>query len=192
MHPPGRVSDEPRKRLLVVDDEKAIRNLLRRIAERAGFQVDVANDGVEALELLERNEYIIAIVDLMMPRLSGYELVDRMAMLDHRPIVLVATAMSNGDLASLDDSMVRRVIRKPFDIDTVAKMLVEAATTIAREQGRPEIMLPVAPPEAAKLPITESVDGPAPAALAPAPDPIAPVDESNAAEPPPDKPTAQK
>ena len=186
------MADEARRRLLVVDDEKAIRNLLRRIAERAGFEVDVAADGVEALEMMERNDYVIAIIDLMMPRLSGYELVDRMAMLDRRPIVLVATAMSNGDLASLDDSMVRRVIRKPFDIDAVAKVLLEAAANIAQEKGRPELMMALMPPDAVKLPITAPVDGPAPPVVAPPPDPIATVEEAKPADATPDTPTVEK
>ena len=49
-------------------------------------------------------------------------------------VLVVATAMTNGDVASLDDSMVRRVIRKPFDIDAVAQALVETAEHIAAEQ----------------------------------------------------------
>lgn len=120
--------DEPRRTsLLVVDDDKAIRKLLQRIAERAGFEVAAARDGVEALEMLEVRSYDIVIVDLMMPRLSGYELVQKISALQPRPIVIVATAMTNGDVASLDDSMVRRVIRKPFDVNVVAEALVETA-----------------------------------------------------------------
>jgi DNA-binding response OmpR family regulator len=119
--------------LLVVDDEKHIRHLLAKVAERAGFDVDTARDGVEALELLAKKEYVIAIVDLMMPRLSGYELVQQISTLKPRPVVIVATALTNGDVASLDDSMVRRVIRKPFDIQAVAEALVETARRIADE-----------------------------------------------------------
>lgn len=120
--------------LLIVDDEKPIRRLLQRIAERAGFQVDTARDGVEALEMLARKEYRIAIVDLMMPRLSGYELVQKISEMSPRPCVIVATALTNGDVASLDDSTVRRVIRKPFDITAVANALVETARQIAQSQ----------------------------------------------------------
>src|SRR5690242_14356978 len=103
--------------LLIVDDDKAVRRLLSRIAERAGFDVDSAKDGVQALEMLEKKQYDIAIVDLMMPRMSGYDLVQKISTLNPRPVVLVATALMNGDVASLDDSMVRRVIKKPFDIN---------------------------------------------------------------------------
>src|SRR5688500_7038877 len=113
--------------LLIVDDDPAIRKLLARIAQREGFDVATARDGVDALEQFEQKQYQIAIVDLMMPRLSGYELVQKINAIVPRPIVIVATALTNGDVASLDDSLVRRVIRKPFDIKAVAQELVETA-----------------------------------------------------------------
>jgi DNA-binding response OmpR family regulator len=121
--------------LLVVDDDRAVRKLLTRIAERAGFDVDSARDGIEALEMMEKKDYEIAIVDLMMPRLSGYELVQKISALVPRPTVIVATALLNGDVASLDDSMVRRVIRKPFDIEAVAAALIETAQDIAAQRA---------------------------------------------------------
>ncbi len=126
---------EPRKTtLLVVDDEPAIRKLLQRIGQRAGFEVSAAKDGVHALEMFAVRNYDIAIVDLMMPRLSGYELVQKLSVLEPRPIVIVATALTNGDVATLDDSMVRRVIRKPFDIQSVAEALIETAKQLVAEQ----------------------------------------------------------
>lgn len=119
--------------LLIVDDDAAIRKLLARIAQRAGFEVDTARDGVDALEKFAQKEYQIAIVDLMMPRLSGYELVQKINAIVPRPIVIVATALTNGDVASLDDSLVRRVIRKPFDINAVAQALVDTARQMMEE-----------------------------------------------------------
>ena len=121
--------------LLIVDDEPPIRALLAKVAQRAGFDVDTAQDGIEALEMLERKTYAIAIIDLMMPRLSGYELVQRISTLQPRPSVIVATALMSGDTVSLDDSMVRRVIRKPFDVAAVAEALIETARQIADERA---------------------------------------------------------
>ncbi len=140
-----------KKRLLVVDDEKPIRQLLARIGLRAGFEVDTANDGVQALEMLQARPYAIAIIDLMMPRLSGYELLQKISTLDPRPVVLVATAMANGDVASLDDSMVRRVIKKPFDVNAVAQALIDTAKQIAEQQALAEKEIEVAPPEVVKF-----------------------------------------
>lgn len=150
--------------LLIVDDEAPIRRLLAKVAERAGFDVDTAKDGVEALEMFERKDYAIAIVDLMMPRISGYELVQKLNTIEPRPAVIVATALTNGAVASLDDSMVRRVIKKPFDINAVAAALVETARQIADGLAA----APSSPPEVIKVPATTSE----------APDEIAPPAQS--------------
>jgi DNA-binding response OmpR family regulator len=132
------VKEAPKTPLLIIDDEPPIRELLAQIARRAGFAVDTARDGVEALEMMAQKDYTIAIVDLMMPRLSGYELVQKISTLKPRPTVIVATALTNSDVATLDDSMVRRVIRKPFDIHAVAQALVETAKQIAEERAADE------------------------------------------------------
>ena len=122
--------------LLVVDDDSAIRKLLERIAQRAGFDVDSAKDGVEALQMMQRKQYDIAIIDLMMPRLSGYELIQKISELDPRPCLIVASAASPSQTTPLDDTLVRRVIEKPFDIQAVAKALVETAKEIAEQRAR--------------------------------------------------------
>jgi CheY-like chemotaxis protein len=134
--------------LLVVDDDLAVRKLLERIAIRSGFDVAAARDGQHALEILEGRTFDIVVVDLMMPRVSGYDLVQRISSLSPRPTVVVATAMTNGDVAKLDDSLVRRVIRKPFDIESVAKTLIEVATEVAAgHQVDPPPPVQVVPPE---------------------------------------------
>jgi len=117
---------EKKGRLLVVDDDRAIRKLLERIARRAGFEADGAKDGAEALEMLDRADYDVALIDLMMPRVSGYELVQRISARPKRPIIIVATALTNSDIASVDDTLVRHVIRKPFDVHAVVAALNEA------------------------------------------------------------------
>jgi CheY-like chemotaxis protein len=121
---------EKKGRLLVVDDDRAIRKLLERIAGRAGFDADAASDGAEALEMLDQHEYDIALIDLMMPRVSGYELVQRISTRERRPIIIVATALTASDIASVDDTLVRHVIRKPFDVNAVVSALNEAADSL--------------------------------------------------------------
>ena len=181
------VSNGAKKRLLVVDDEKPIRQLLARIAQRAGFDVDTAIDGQQALEMLQAKPYAIAIVDLMMPRLSGYELLQKIATLNPRPVVLVATAMANGDVASLDDSMVRRVIKKPFDINAVARALIDTAKQLADQQQLADEEIQVAPPEVAKIPVA-SAETDVAAAGSPAPEPMQAPAEEEASAPPVEEP----
>jgi len=135
-----------------VDDDAAIRKLLQRIAIRAGFDVDTAPDGLVALEMMRAKHYAIAIIDLMMPRLSGYELVAKIGEMNPRPCLIVASAATDAKMQSLDDSLVRTVIKKPFDIDAVAKALIETAEYV-RGQDAPKI--PVAAPPGVKIEVSE-------------------------------------
>ena len=144
-------------RLLIVDDDAPIRNLLRRLASRAGFDVDTGKDGHDAIEKLGAGRYDIVIIDLMMPRVSGFELLDHINTLQPRPTVLVATAMTDGDISRVDDSLIRRVIRKPFDIDAVTKTLIEVAAELAA--GQPPASLPPA--------VKKIIPGDAPSAAEP-------------------------
>ena len=131
-----------KQRLLIVDDDKPIRHLLSRLAHRAGFDAETAKDGQDAIEKLKGAAYDIVLIDLMMPRVSGFELVEHINTLHPRPTVIVATAMMNGDVRRLDDSMIRRVIRKPFDIDAVVQALIETAAELAA--GHPMAEVPAA------------------------------------------------
>ena len=116
-----------RRNILIVDDDSSIRTLLRLVAERRGLSVDVAADGIEALNLLGERRYDLAIIDLMMPRLNGYELVDGMARhAEHdRPAVVIATAMTDSLIGLLDASIVHSIVRKPFDIEMLGDLMTE-------------------------------------------------------------------
>ena len=151
LHSQRSVATTKKPSLLIVDDDAPIRKLLERIALRAGFEVGMAKDGIEALEQLAERHYDIAIVDLMMPRLSGYDLVQQVSTMNPRPVILVATALTNADVAKIDDTLVRRVIRKPFDIKAVGEALIETARQLAERQAAVDKGLPVAPPEAAVI-----------------------------------------
>lgn len=146
-----------RPSLLIVDDDPPIRKLLERVALRAGFEVDTAKDGLEALEMIGKKQYAIAIVDLMMPRLSGYDLVQKISPMNPRPVIIVATALTNADVSKIDDTLVRRVIRKPFDVNTVAETLIETARQIAAKQALSDKAVPVAPPEAGVIRVSPDI-----------------------------------
>src|SRR5687767_6288082 len=118
------------KRILIVDDDDPIRALLMTVLRRRGFHADCARNGVEALELLGACCYALVVLDLMMPRMNGHELLDHIGALPlaTRPLVLVLTAGLG--LRTLDTRFVVGTIQKPFDIellvDTVAGCLVAA------------------------------------------------------------------
>src|SRR4051794_41955242 len=89
---------ETHKRILVVDDDEAIRTLLFTVLRRRGFAVDMAKNGEEAIEAMQRCRYAVALVDLMMPVKNGWEVIDWMGTVpkSERPLAIVLTAGGRG------------------------------------------------------------------------------------------------
>ncbi len=61
-------------RILAVDDEKFVRDLLRKVLSKQGYELDIACDGIEAQEKMEKGRYDLVVTDVVMPRLEGFEL----------------------------------------------------------------------------------------------------------------------
>lgn len=109
--------------VLVVDDDEAIRNMVGRILQRAGFQVECARDGFEAIEKLAGHDYSVVVLDLMMPRVDGYGVIEflRRTKVNVLRKVIVLTA---GSTSRIRTEPVYEVMTKPFDI----QQLVQTAT----------------------------------------------------------------
>lgn len=60
-------------RILIIEDDFYIRELYRKSFERAGYQVDIAKDGEQGVSLLRKGGYAIALLDIMMPKLTGMD-----------------------------------------------------------------------------------------------------------------------
>jgi len=108
-------------RILVVDDEKDIRNLLRQVLEHAGYQVETAANGREALEMVERSLPDLMLLDIMMPELDGWEVcrqVKSKQRTKHLPVILLTVRnqpldkIVGTEVVGADD-----YITKPFDLD---------------------------------------------------------------------------
>ncbi len=76
-------------RVLVVDDEHSLRRLLRLYLEQEGYEVLEAQDGLEALSLLRRGGIDLALVDVMLPELDGFEVVRRIRTENAIPIIMI-------------------------------------------------------------------------------------------------------
>lgn len=105
-------------RVLVADDDQAIRQLVCTIVQREGLEVDCAADGIEAVEFLKRKEYSVILLDLMMPRLDGFGVIEYLSdhQPQHKPVVLVISAYADQRFKEVDPTVVAGVIRKPFEV----------------------------------------------------------------------------
>jgi DNA-binding response OmpR family regulator len=124
-------SDSPiaGRNALVVDDDLALRGLFTRLLGRRGFNVDCASDGRVAYDQLNRDNYSVILLDLMMPELNGFELLERMRRDSPSllPRVIVMTGASRRAVESLDVSGIWGLIRKPFDIDDLVSSAIECS-----------------------------------------------------------------
>ena len=112
----------------MIDDEPAIRALVARIVDRAGLPVDTAADGAEAIEKMEREDYAVVVVDMMMPRVDGFGVVEYVrSRKRQRPAVIVISAGDSAILRRLDGSVVHSIVRKPFEIDVLGDLIAAAA-----------------------------------------------------------------
>lgn len=119
------------KRILVVDDDDAIRALLFTILRKRGFKVDSARSGVEAMARCASCRYAVMLLDMMMPMMSGYEVLEEMGKKPRgeRPVIIVLTA--GIEPRNLPADVVAGTIRKPFDIELLADTVSACLTTMA-------------------------------------------------------------
>lgn len=115
-------------KVLVVDDDPAIREMLYDVLTDEGHRVVMACDGVEALEVLEREDYFLVLLDLMMPRLDGpgviRELEQRPAMRAKNSVVVMSAAERLFALSSiLGSDIVLDQIAKPFELDLMLDLV---------------------------------------------------------------------
>ncbi len=92
-----------RKKILVVDDEEVIRASLSRDLECQGFSVDKAEDGHQAITLLEKNEYNLVVTDLIMPHLNGIDVLQKVKCVNQHTGVFILTGY--GDMESAIESL---------------------------------------------------------------------------------------
>ena len=116
------------KRILVIDDDLAIRVLLQAVLRRLRFEVEVAEDGAAGLEKVQHGTpYDLILLDLMMPRLNGYEFIDRIASVSPsvRPHIVVFTAAGKRGVDKLSPQSVCASLLKPFDLDRFIEIVGE-------------------------------------------------------------------
>jgi len=117
------------KRVLVVDDDAEIRNMLLHVVGQQPLVVDGAEDGQEALDLISQRRYAVIVLDLLMPVLDGFDFLDGLTalQLQPQPVVLVITGADRSQVERLDPRRVHGVLRKPFDVDEFVRLVAACA-----------------------------------------------------------------
>ena len=118
------------REILIVDDEPAIADLIEMTLLQAGFSCVIAHDGKTAADLIEQNDYALIFLDIMLPEIDGYELMEYIAPL-HMPVIFLTAKGTLKDRVKglrmgADDYIV-----KPFEPEE----LLARAETVLRRAG---------------------------------------------------------
>ena len=108
--------------VLIVEDDPAIRRLVKTVLQREGYRVDVAGDGVEAVLKLGVVEFDVIVLDLMKPNLDGFSLMNTLAENDPSRLqkVIVTSAASPSIIRDRMRGTPFDLLTKPFDIAQLA------------------------------------------------------------------------
>ena len=110
------------KRVLVVDDEKLIVKGIRFSLMQDGMEVDCAYDGEEALELAKNNEYDLLLLDVMLPKMDGFAVLEYMNQeqwIDDIPVIVISGEDSEEYIWRAYEAGAVDYIRRPFDMRIV-------------------------------------------------------------------------
>jgi len=113
-------------RILVVDDEKSIRNTLRDILEYEQYVVDDASDGVEGLRLVRENRYDVILCDIRMPKMDGIELLTQIMEISETPVIMIS---GHGTIDTAVEALRKGAydyISKPLDLNRLLVTLRNA------------------------------------------------------------------
>ncbi len=131
-------------KILVADDEESLRIVIRNALKSRGFSVDCVEDGKEALERLEKTSYDVLLIDIRMPGLDGFKLLEKVRKRENPPPVIMMTAQDT--MKNAVDAMKKGAfdyVAKPFDIDeleiVVQRALKERNLEAEVEQLRQEV-----------------------------------------------------
>lgn len=119
--------DQKKKRILVVDDEDQICNVIRKILSQEGYHILTALNGEEALDHLKKTPVDLVLVDLKMPVMDGLEMLKQARALQGNLKAILLTAY--GTASSARDALFLGVydfLTKPFDIELLKKVVREA------------------------------------------------------------------
>lgn len=121
-------------KLLVVDDEAKIREVIREYSEFNGYEVDEAADGLEAVGMCKLNDYDLVIMDVMMPKLDGFSACKEIKKIKDIPIIMLSARSEEYDKLFGFDLGIDDYVTKPF---SPKELIARVQAVLARHNVRP-------------------------------------------------------
>ncbi|HEX6101341.1 MAG TPA: response regulator [Thermoanaerobaculia bacterium] len=136
------MTSPPARRVLVTEDDPALRRLLATAIRRGGVELQTAVDGEEALNRLVEREWLVLVLDMMMPKVSGWDVIGWLAKHPERKpkTVIVVSAADRALLKKLDPSVVNAIIFKPLDVFQLAAYVKSACDLHHQDRRRKRLV----------------------------------------------------
>lgn len=127
--------DDIMQRILVVDDEKMIRNVIKEYAKFDGFEVTEAEDGMEAVEICRKEDFDLIVMDIMMPRLDGYSAIKEIRKTKQIPVIMLSARGEEYDKLFGFEIGIDDYVVKPFSPkELLARIKAVLKRAAAKEQ----------------------------------------------------------
>lgn len=113
-------------RILIIDDDVSVRNLLNKLLKRKGYETVLAEDGQEGVEVAKQVQPDLIILDVAMPRMDGLtagRLIKDHQPLSRVPIIFLSAAASEKDTDAAQDTGAEVYIMKPFDVGALTNVV---------------------------------------------------------------------
>lgn len=123
------------KKLLVVDDEAKIREVIREYAEFSGYEIEEAGDGMSAIGLCKLNDYDLIIMDIMMPKLDGFSAVKEIKKLKDIPVIMLSARGEEYDKLFGFELGIDDYVVKPF---SPKELIARVNAVLSRHSGSAE------------------------------------------------------
>ena len=115
------------RHVLVIDDDASVRHMLAAALRQRKLVVDEAPDGRDAIALLAEHRYSVVLVDLLMPDVDGFGVIDAIDGGASPPIVLVVSGAEPSVIDRIDARKIHGIVRKPFDPLEIAEIVSACA-----------------------------------------------------------------
>ncbi len=123
--------------VLICDDEEIMRDVLETLLSGAGYKVELAKTGEEALELYPQKPFDLVLMDVSMPGMGGLTALEELIKLDPEAVVLIVTAFATFDTAiSAWEKGAFGVVRKPFQNEQIISLVAKGIKSRRREEER--------------------------------------------------------
>ncbi len=129
---------QPAARVLIIDDEAAIRDSLESLLTLEDFSVELAVEGQSGLDLLTRNTYDLLLLDLALPGESGIDLLPRIkSLVPELPVIMITAYGTVGNVMDAIKAGATNFVQKPWDNE---KLLADIRSAIGRQQAEQEVV----------------------------------------------------